>query len=70
MKLHRNFKTRHDRWLADNVSREQSKAGDDWMTGKVEGLKSCTTLKNTFKHGGLPCNLYSARYSVLEQHFV
>ncbi|XP_065063870.1 paired amphipathic helix protein Sin3a-like isoform X1 [Rhopilema esculentum] len=65
-RVHQKFKTSHDRWLADNVSREQSKSCDDWLMGKTEGLKPCTTQKKTFQMGGIVLSSYSAKYNTSE----
>ena len=62
-KLHQKFKVVHDRWLADNVSREQSKSADDWLMGKTDGLKPCETLKSTFKQSGLVCSMYTVKFN-------
>ncbi|XP_046857434.1 paired amphipathic helix protein Sin3b-like isoform X2 [Xenia sp. Carnegie-2017] len=49
-KLSENFQRWLEAWVMENVSRDQKSTCDQWLAGKVDGLRPCNTIKQTVRN--------------------
>ncbi|XP_031549385.1 paired amphipathic helix protein Sin3a-like isoform X2 [Actinia tenebrosa] len=61
-RLHKKFHKWLDEWMESNVTEEMEKSCEDWLLGKTEGLKPCTTAKQRLTNTPIQCYKYTVKW--------